>query len=88
MKETISAVCQLGETPKHFCSCPVTQCPRHPLNHDKGCDLCIRDNLEKGKMPACMFKAVSEDVSDAKDWTIKGFVDFYLKHNKNHNLEK
>lgn len=37
-------------------------------------------------MPACMFKAVSEDVSDAKDWTIKGFVDFYLEHDKEDDL--
>ena len=48
--------------------------------------MCIKDNLEKGKMPACMFKAVSEDVSDAKDWTIKGFVDFYLEHDKEDDL--
>lgn len=62
----------------HFCTCPVKQCPRHPSNHEQGCDLCIKDNLEKGKMPACMFKAVSADVSEVKDYTIKGFVDFYL----------
>lgn len=63
---------------KHFCTCPVTQCPRHPENHNCGCDPCIKDNLEKGKMPACMFKAVCDDVSEVKDFTMKGFVVFYL----------
>lgn len=68
---------------KHFCTCPVTQCPRHPSNHDKGCDPCIKDNILKKKMPACMFVAVSDDVSGVRDFTIKGFVDFYLKATEN-----
>lgn len=67
---------------KHFCTCPVTACPRHPSNHNQGCDPCMKDNLKKGKMPACMFDAVSEDVSEVRDYTIKGFVDFYLKVHK------
>lgn len=67
---------------KHFCTCPVTGCPRHPSNHNQGCDPCMKDNLKKGKMPACMFDAVSEDVSEVRDYTIKGFVDFYLKVHK------
>lgn len=71
----------------HFCTCPVVQCPRHPSNHHQGCDPCIKDNLEKGKMPACMFKAVSDDVSEAKDYTIKGFVDFYLNNTKGDGTE-
>lgn len=65
---------------KHFCGCPVTQCPRHPANHENGCDPCIKDNLKKKKMPACMFLAVNEDVSEVTDYTLQGFVDFYLKH--------
>lgn len=32
---------------KNFCTCPVTKCPRHPMNHDEGCTPCIKDNLEK-----------------------------------------
>lgn len=50
----------------HFCTCPVVGCPRHPVNHDKGCDLCIKDNPEKKKMPACRFKAVSDDISEVR----------------------
>lgn len=38
-------------------------------------------------MPACMFKAVSEDVSEARDWTIKGFVEFYNKVNRDTSIE-
>ena len=70
-------------TTMSFCTCPVVQCPRHPSNHDEGCDPCIKDNLEKGKMPACMFKAVSDDVDDVRDFSLQGFVDFYLKHHAN-----
>lgn len=65
----------------HFCTCPVTRCPRHPLNHDKGCDLCIKDNILKKKMPACMFVSVNKDVSSVTDYSIKGFVEFYEKCN-------
>lgn len=67
---------------KHFCTCPVAGCPHHPSNHNNGCDPCIKDNVEKKKMPTCLFKAVNEDVSEVRDYTIKGFVDFYLKNNQ------
>ena len=73
---------------KHFCTCHVTACPHHPSNHDRGCDPCIKSNLEKSKMPSCMFLAVSEDLSAVKDYSIKGFVDFYLKVNSSDNTEK
>ena len=26
---------------KEFCSCTDHKCPFNPVNHDKGCDLCI-----------------------------------------------
>lgn len=32
---------------KNFCTCLVTKCPHHPMNHDEGCTPCIKDNLEK-----------------------------------------
>lgn len=68
---------------EHFCNCPVTGCPRHPSNHEDGCDPCIKDNLLKKKMPACMFKAVQEDVSEVRDYSIKGFVEFCLANKDN-----
>ena len=63
----------------HFCSCTDTKCQMHPTNHNKGCDPCIIDNLERKKMPACFFIAVSDDVSGVTDYSMKGFVDFFLK---------
>lgn len=65
---------------KHFCTCPVEKCPKHPANHGDGCDRCIQDNLQKSKMPTCFFRAVHDDVDDVQDFTIKGFVEFYEKH--------
>lgn len=58
----------------------MSKCPRHPSNHDRGCDPCIQDNLERGKMPACFFKVVHNDVSNLRDYSIRGFVDFFLSH--------
>jgi len=33
-------------------------------------------------MPACFFRAVHDDVSDAVDFSIEGFVNYFHKHNK------
>ena len=66
----------------NFCTCPVTQCPRHPSGHKNGCDPCIIDNLKKKKMPACFFVVVNDDVSEVTDYSMKGFVEFFLKHQK------
>ena len=59
---------------------PGTWLPRHPRNHSHGCDPCIKDNIRKKKMPACMFAAVHEDMSGATDYTIEGFVEYFMKH--------
>lgn len=67
---------------RHFCSCPVEQCPQHPGNHGMGCDPCVQDNLEKKKMPACFFNIVHDDVSEVTDFTIDGFIKFYHEHNE------
>ena len=69
----------------HFCNCPVEKCPRHPRNHSNGCDPCIQDNLKKGKMPACFFLAVSDDVSDVNNFSMESFVEFFLKHKEERN---
>lgn len=69
---------------KPFCTCPMTQCPRHPSNHQQGCTPCMNDILNKGKMPACMLSAASDDVRNVKDYTIKGFVDFYQRVKQPH----
>ncbi len=64
-----------------FCTCNVIKCPYHPLNHNNGCDLCIEKNLKKGEIPTCFFKVINNDVSSVKKFTIKEFVDFYIKNN-------
>ncbi len=68
---------------RHFCTCPVTKCRYHPINHDKGCDPCMESNIKDGQVPNCLFQAVNPDISGVKDFSIKGFVQFYLKNNKN-----
>lgn len=63
-----------------FCTCEDTNCPLHPSNHDKGCNLCIAKNLKKGEIPTCFFKKINSDISQIKNFTIEDFVNFYLKH--------
>lgn len=67
---------------RNFCSCPVEKCPRHPKNQDQGCDPCIQDNLKKGKMPACFFRMIHDNVDQVTDYSIGGFVAHYLEHQK------
>lgn len=31
-------------------------------------------------MPACLFKAVHDDTSELKDYSIEGFVNYFLEH--------
>lgn len=63
-----------------FCTCEDTNCPLHPNNHDKGCNLCIAKNLKKGEIPTCFLKKINPDISEIKNFTIDDFVNFYLKH--------
>lgn len=63
-----------------FCTCEDTNCPLHPSNHDKGCNLCIAKNLKKGEIPTCFFKKINSDISQIKNFTIEDFVNFYLIH--------
>lgn len=65
---------------EHFCTCPKTDCPRHPQNHSAGCNPCVQHNLGKRNMPACFFKAVHLQIDGLADYSIKGFVDFYHRH--------
>ena len=38
-----------------FCTCDKFKCPLHPVNHDKGCTLCIAKNLRAREIPNCYF---------------------------------
>jgi len=67
----------------HFCTCDDTSCVLNPNNPDtniKNCDPCIRKNLKAREIPSCFFLLVNEDMSGVEDFTIDGFVEFYLKN--------
>ena len=63
---------------KHFCTCPDLKCPAHPKTHDKGCDPCIKKNLEFGEIPACFWGNVS-NVTGTTDYSAKKFAEFVIK---------
>lgn len=67
----------------HFCSCPVESCNKHPSNHDLGCDLCIKKNLDRKEIPSCFFLKVSTEVGDVKEYSFESFTNFYLKNKNN-----
>ena len=64
----------------HFCTCADFGCKNHPRNHSEGCDLCIRKNLKAGEIPACFFRAVSDDLSELDRFTYESFAEFFRKH--------
>lgn len=58
-----------------FCTCKNMDCKLNPVNHDKGCDLCIKVNLDCNTIPRCFFhQLMGEDVSSIKNWTFKEFA--------------
>jgi hypothetical protein len=60
---------------KHFCTCSDLECSLHPYNHNKGCDPCIKKNLELGEIPSCFWKNVSKVVGSTEHSAEK-FVQF------------
>ncbi len=62
-----------------FCSCTDTKCPLNPVNHDKGCDLCIQKCLKDNEIPSCFFNKVNKNVED-KDYTFMGFAKHVQKN--------
>jgi len=64
-----------------FCTCEDFNCPNHPSNHNQGCALCIKKNLELNEIPSCFFKKINKDISKQEDFTIDGFVKFYNENN-------
>lgn len=64
---------------KHFCTCRDTGCKLNPCNHNLGCDPCVRKNLAAGEIPGCFFRLIGDDLSQLDDFTLEGFVRFYLQ---------
>lgn len=67
---------------KYFCSCTDHKCPMNPVNHDKGCDLCVQKCLKLNEIPSCFFKKISLDRPENEDYTFKGFAAFVEKYLK------
>ncbi|MDF3004802.1 MAG: hypothetical protein K0S22_1274 [Oscillospiraceae bacterium] len=67
-------------TQKHFCTCQDTDCKLNPCNHSLGCDPCVRKNLKAGEIPGCFFHLIKDDLSQLDDFTLEGFVQFYLQN--------
>ena len=62
-----------------FCPCPDHECEFNPVNHDKGCNLCIEDSIKTKEIPRCFFMQIKEDLGDRDDWSFEGFADFVIK---------
>ena len=67
---------------KEFCTCTDYKCLCNPINHDKGCDLCILKCLKAEEIPSFFFKKISEKRPENEDYTFKGFANFVKKHCK------
>ncbi len=62
-----------------FCTCSDHSCPLNPVNHHRGCDLCVQKCLKLGEIPSCFFNAVC-DGEKPEGYTYQGFADFVTKH--------
>ncbi len=63
---------------KQYCTCTDTKCPMHPVNHDRGCDLCIQKNLKLGEIPSCFFNAVGS-TADTDSYYYEDFARMVLE---------
>lgn len=70
---------------EHVCTCHKTTCPRHPSQHESGCDLCIAQNLKVKKIPICFFRTLDEDVGT--DYSFAAFAAFWAAHQKEQPTE-
>ena len=58
---------------KEFCTCTDYQCPCHPVNHDRGCSLCIQKNLKQKEIPSCFFHDIACE-KPPPDWHYQDFA--------------
>ncbi len=67
-----------------FCTCQNNKCKLNPINHEEGCDLCIKANLDCNTVPRCFFhKLMGDDVSKIKKWSFQEFAcEVQLRENK------
>jgi len=65
----------------HFCTCIVKECPKHPHNHDDGCDPCIEKNLKLGEIPTCFWLNVPK-ITGTTEYSAENFAKFVAEKNK------
>lgn len=59
-------------TLSNFCTCTNTDCPLHPIKHNKGCAPCIAKNLKLNEIPNCFFNKLKNKEKREGD----SFADF------------
>lgn len=57
-----------------FCTCKDTDCPLNPVNHDRGCDLCVAKCLRKREIPSCFFHLAGPLPDGWEDYSFEGFA--------------
>ncbi len=60
-----------------FCTCDKFKCPLHPVNHDKGCTLCIAKNLRAREIPNCYFDLLGAE-GGRKDDSLRTFAELVM----------
>ena len=70
------------KTSSPFCPCTDYKCEFNPVNHDKGCNLCIEDSIECNEIPKCFFMKINKDISGIDDWSFESFAAFLKKNNQ------
>jgi hypothetical protein len=62
-----------------FCPCTDGNCEFNPMNHDKGCTLCVEDSIQCEEIPKCFFKQAGGDIDTITDWSFENFANVVLK---------
>ena len=69
---------QIMRDAKEYCTCTDTRCPCHPVNHNRGCDLCIQKNLRQKEIPSCFFHDIDCE-KPTPEWHYADFADLVEK---------
>ena len=65
-----------------FCTCKDTKCPLNPVNHDKGCSLCVAKCLKLREIPSCFFNLADPEMKDREGYTFEDFAKLVLSDEK------
>ena len=65
------------ENLSNFCTCKDLKCPLNPVNHEKGCSLCISKCLKDKEIPSCFFKLLNKD-DEITGYSIEDFAKLVL----------